>query len=100
MGTTTKADARQDVAVVLSGYGPVGQALVDRLAAEGDDLVQAYGVRPQVRAIRGSRAEFRPREGKPVPPRAAWRPRPSLAETLKETGAQVLLQAIPSSPAL
>ncbi|WP_217167900.1 homoserine dehydrogenase [Streptomyces sp. AC512_CC834] len=86
--------------VVLSGYGPVGQAFVDRLARHGDTLERRYGVRPRVGAVRVSSAQCRPGDDGSVPPRSEWgAPRP-LGETFDRTGARVFVQAVPSSPQL
>jgi homoserine dehydrogenase len=74
-----------DTPVVLSGYGPVGQAFVGRPGVA-------------VRAIRASTAQCDV-DGS-VPPRHDWSPLEPLADTLRRTEAQVLVQAIPSSMAL
>lgn len=125
--------------VVLSGYGPVGRAYVDHLAAHGEALADRHGARLRLAAVRTSSAEYLPppaegtdaegtgdaddtgdtgdtgdtegtgdtedTEGTegwgtwaPPPPRSAWGPLPSLAETLDRTGAGVLVQCVPSSP--
>ncbi|AOW90751.1 homoserine dehydrogenase [Streptomyces olivaceus] len=86
--------------VVLSGYGPVGQAFVDELARHQDALARRYGVRPRVAAVRASSAQCRPDEDGTVPPHPRWGPPRPLEETLDDTGARVFVQALPSSPAL
>ncbi|MEU8824178.1 homoserine dehydrogenase [Streptomyces sp. NPDC048636] len=73
--------------VVLSGYGPVGRAYADRLLTASGDTS------PRLAAIRTSAAE---RTAPELPPG----PLPPLAETLERTGAVVLAQAVPSSPAV
>lgn len=86
--------------VVLSGYGPVGQAYVEYLARQRDELARRYGVRVNVGAVRASSGQCRLREGEPVPPRPAWGPLVPLEETLDRTAARVFVQAIPSSSRL
>ncbi|MGX1115197.1 homoserine dehydrogenase [Streptomyces ambofaciens] len=86
--------------VVLAGYGPVGQAFVDRLARDGDALARRHGVRPRVAAVRASTAQCRPGADGTLPPRAEWGPARPLEETLDRTGARVFVQAVPSSPGL
>ncbi|MFE7441017.1 homoserine dehydrogenase [Streptomyces chartreusis] len=86
--------------VILSGYGPVGQAYVNHLARHGDSLARQYGVQPRVRAIRASSTQCRLRGDEPVPRRSAWSPLTSLEDLLDQTGARVFVQAIPSSPEL
>lgn len=98
MGEATDEETGADV--VLSGYGPVGQAFVDRLARHGDALAHRYGVRPRVAAVRASSAECRPESDGSLPPRPCWGPRQPLDETFEETGARVFVQAVPSSPEL
>ncbi|MET7936536.1 homoserine dehydrogenase [Streptomyces sp. NPDC005322] len=73
--------------VVLSGYGPVGQAYAEQLISGDGPL--------RLAAVRTSDAE-----GLPPEPRHGWGPLPPLAETLERTGAVVLAQAVPSSPAV
>ncbi|WP_251983307.1 hypothetical protein [Streptomyces rapamycinicus] len=73
--------------VVLSGYGPVGRAYAERLIGGALPL--------RLAAVRTSAAE-----GLPPEPRTGWGPLPPLAETLERTGAAVLAQAVPSSPAV
>ncbi|WP_399894882.1 homoserine dehydrogenase [Streptomyces sp. BBFR51] len=94
MGEATRTD------VVLSGYGPVGQAFVDRLARHGDALEGRYGIRPRVGAVRASSAQCRPGDDGAVPPRSEWGPPRPLDETFDRTGARVFVQALPSSPEL
>jgi homoserine dehydrogenase len=89
-----------EVPLVLSGYGPVGREFARHLASHEEDLARAYGVRLRVAAIRGSADEIRLGVGGPIPARDAWGVRGDLGETLDETGAGVLVQAIPSSAAL
>lgn len=104
------------VSVVLSGYGPVGRAYVDHLAAHGEALADRHGARLRLAAVRTGSAEYLPPPANgagtgdargtgdaedtwaPPPPRSAWGPLPSLAETLDRTGAGVLVQCVPSSP--
>ncbi|KAK1181267.1 homoserine dehydrogenase [Streptomyces sp. NBS 14/10] len=98
------------VSVVLSGYGPVGRAYVEHLAAHGEALADRHGARLRLAAVRTGSAEYLPppaegtdAEGTgdtwaPPPPRSAWGPLPSPAETLDRTGAGVLVQCLPSSP--
>ncbi|OPF84706.1 homoserine dehydrogenase [Streptomyces antioxidans] len=81
------ADVRAHPSVVLSGYGPVGRAYAERLIGGALPL--------RLAAVRTSAAE-----GLPPEPRSGWGPLPSLAETLERTGAVVLAQAVPSSPAV
>lgn len=82
-----------DVPVVLSGYGPVGRAYAAELAARGEELVRAYGVRPYVAAIRRSRAERRA-------PSQEWTAAGDFTATLDATRPAVFAQAVPSSPAV
>ncbi|MBU6535321.1 homoserine dehydrogenase [Streptomyces sp. A108] len=86
--------------VVLSGYGPVGQAFVEGLARQADALAHAHGVRPRVAAVRASSAQCRPDADGTVPPRTRWGPPKPLDETFDATGARVFVQALPSSPRL
>ncbi|GAA1011994.1 homoserine dehydrogenase [Acrocarpospora pleiomorpha] len=88
------------VGVVLSGYGPVGQAFVRYLAQQANALARRHGVRLGVGAVRAGSAQCWLPEGGPVPPRSDWSPPASLEETLDRTAARVLVQAIPSSPHL
>lgn len=101
-GQTVGGDATHAlfVPVVLSGYGPVGQALADHLMAHRAALGRAYGVRPSIVAVRASATQCDVPAGGYVPARSTWRPLAELAETLNRTGARVLLQALPSSPEL
>jgi homoserine dehydrogenase len=92
--------ATMDAPVVLSGYGPVGQQFAAYLAARGGELADAYGVRLWTAAVRASTAEIRLRPDESVPDRVRWESSPPVAESLEATGARVLVQAIPSSPAL
>ncbi|WP_205529066.1 hypothetical protein [Microbacterium halotolerans] len=89
-----------DTPLVLSGYGPVGQEFLAHLAAHRAELADAYGVNLQVAAIRARTTETRVRHGDPLPGRDHWRTVRPLAATLEETGARVLVQAVPSSSAL
>lgn len=89
-----------DAPLVLSGNGPVGRGFAAHLAAHHGQLAGAYGVQLRVAAVRASTAEAMIRPGDPVPDRARWTQPCPLAETLDQTGARVLVQAIPSSPAL
>ncbi|MDW6061983.1 hypothetical protein SAZ11_33120 [Streptomyces sp. FXJ1.4098] len=125
--------------VVLSGYGPVGRAYVDHLAAHGEALADRHGARLRLAAVRTSSAEYLPppaegtdaegtgdaddtgdtgdtgdtegtgdtedTEGTegwgtwaPPPPRSAWGPLPSLAETLDRTGPGCWSSACPRPP--
>lgn len=86
--------------VVLAGYGPVGQAFVDRLGRDGAALARRHGVRPRVAAVRASAAQCRPGADGSVPPRSEWGPAEPLDETFDRTGARVFVQAVPSSPGL
>jgi homoserine dehydrogenase len=118
------ASAAAPAAVVLSGYGPVGRAYVEHLAAHGEALADRHGVRLRLAAVRTGTAEYLPPANgtntldsrgtqdsrgtwdtrdtwAPPPPRAPrgpWRPLPPLAGTLDRTGAGVLVQCVPSSP--
>ncbi|MFD8092777.1 homoserine dehydrogenase [Streptomyces malaysiensis] len=83
----SEADVRSEASVVLSGYGPVGRAYAERLTGAALPL--------RLAAVRTSSAE-----GLPPEPRGGWGPLPPLAETLERTGAAVLAQAVPSSPAV
>ncbi|MFJ8477477.1 homoserine dehydrogenase [Kitasatospora sp. NPDC094011] len=87
-----------DPAIVLSGYGPVGQAYAERLLTRGDGLARDHGVRPRLAAVRVGSAQALLSDGGPVPPRTEWEPLPPLEQTLDRTGARVLVQALPSSP--
>ncbi|MFJ9845616.1 homoserine dehydrogenase [Kitasatospora sp. NPDC101155] len=87
-----------DPTVVLSGFGPVGRAYVEQLLTRGDELARDHEVRPRLAAVRVGSAQALVRDGEPVPPRSAWAPPAPLEDTLDRTGAQVLVQALPSSP--
>ena len=78
------------VPLVLSGFGPVGQAFVDSVF-EQDPLLQ-------VAAVRGHSAEVFVAPGSAVPERASWAPVRPIEETLARTNAAVLVQALPSTP--
>ncbi|MFC5667168.1 homoserine dehydrogenase [Kitasatospora misakiensis] len=90
----------EDAVVVLSGYGPVGRAYADLIRTRGDELALRYGVRLRLGAVRTGSAHCLPQPGGPVPPRPAWGPPVALEESLDLTGARVLVQALPSSPAV
>jgi homoserine dehydrogenase len=77
------------VPLVLSGFGPVGQSFIDATTA------RQQGV--HVAAIRGHTSEILLGPHSNVPVRALWDPLASVEETLKRTGAAILVQAIPSS---
>ncbi|WP_031038708.1 homoserine dehydrogenase [Streptomyces sp. NRRL F-5650] len=87
-------------AVVLAGYGPVGQAFADRLRRDSAALAHRHGVRPQVVAVRASAAQCGTGTDGSVPPRPQWGPVRPLDETFERTGARVFVQAVPSSPGL
>ncbi|MGW4544973.1 homoserine dehydrogenase [Streptomyces violaceorubidus] len=97
MGAATEATRTE---VVLAGYGPVGQAFVDRLARDGETLARRHGVRPRVAAVRASDAQCAPGGDGSLPPRSKWEPMRPLDETFDRTGARVFVQAVPSSPGL
>ena len=78
------------VPLVLSGFGPVGQAFVD--SALGQDPLL------QVAAVRGHSAEVFPTPGSAAPERASWVPIRPIEEILARTNAAVLVQALPSTP--
>ncbi|MFJ3791316.1 homoserine dehydrogenase [Kitasatospora sp. NPDC090091] len=90
----------EDVAVVLSGYGPVGRAYADLLRTRGGELARRHGVRLRLGAVRTGSAHCLPHPGGPVPPRPAWGPPVALEESLDRSSARVLVQALPSSPAV
>lgn len=102
------------VPVVLSGYGPVGQAYAKELASRGEELARTYGVRPYIAAIRRSRTEHRipppdhpsgPASGFVLPPApgaavaapGAWRDAGDFGRLLDEVRPVVFVQAVPSS---
>ncbi|WP_380282941.1 homoserine dehydrogenase [Kitasatospora purpeofusca] len=89
-----------DVTVVLSGYGPVGRAYADLLRTRGAELADRYGVRLRLGAVRTGSAHCLPRPDGAVPPRQAWGPPVALEQSLDRSGARVLVQALPSSPAV
>jgi homoserine dehydrogenase len=93
-------EAPVDVPLVLSGYGPVGQAFVAHLGEHAPAVAARYGVALRVAAVRAStgQCDLSPTAG--VPPRISWGPLESIEEVLARTGTSVFLQAIPSSPAL
>ncbi|MFD0275611.1 homoserine dehydrogenase [Kitasatospora sp. NPDC127111] len=90
----------EDVAVVLSGHGPVGRAYADLLRTRGEELARRYSVRLRLAAVRTASAHCLVNPGDPVPPRPAWGPPVPLEQTLDRSGARVLVQALPSSPAV
>ncbi|MFD0345103.1 hypothetical protein ACFQ0M_01515 [Kitasatospora aburaviensis] len=100
MTPTAVPSPPEDVAVVLSGYGPVGRAYADLLRTRGDELAHRHGVRLWLGAVRTGSAHCLPRPGGPLPPRPAWGPPVALEESLDRSGARVLVQALPSSPAV
>ncbi|MFC8083619.1 homoserine dehydrogenase [Streptomyces sp. NPDC057340] len=103
MSEATRATDATDATptdVVLAGYGPVGQAYAERLARDGAALARRHGVRPRVAAVRASAAQCLPDANGAPPPRSEWGPARPLDETLDRTGAQVFVQAVPSSPEL
>ncbi|MGN3953716.1 homoserine dehydrogenase [Streptomyces sp. WAC8370] len=85
-------------AVVLAGYGPVGQAFADRLQRDSAALAHRHGVRPRVAAVRASTAQCATGADGSVPPRPQWGPLRPLGETFERTGARVFVQAVPSTP--
>lgn len=87
-------------AVVLSGFGPVGRAFVEHLEATGDELELHHGVRLRVAAVRASTHEVVIADGAQLPSRERWMPLRPFSETLAASGAEVFVQAIPSSPSL
>ncbi|GGU70951.1 homoserine dehydrogenase [Streptomyces albospinus] len=97
MTPATVPRSPDDVSVVLSGHGPVGRAFAERLRTRGDETARDYGVRLRIGAVRVGAAQCLPRGEGPLPPRSAWGPSEPLARTLDETGARVLVQALPSS---
>ncbi|MFB6892157.1 homoserine dehydrogenase [Kitasatospora sp. NPDC056327] len=98
MTPATDPSSPQDVAVVLSGYGPVGRAYADLLRTRGEELARRHGVRLRLGAVRTGSAHCLPRPGEPLPPRAVWTPPVPLEQSLDRSGARVLVQALPSSP--
>ncbi len=86
------------VAVVLSGFGPVGRAYAELIRTRGDELAHRYGVRLRLGAVRTGSAHCLPDPEGSVPPRPGWGPSVALEESLDLTGARVLVQALPSSP--
>ncbi|MBP0451012.1 homoserine dehydrogenase [Kitasatospora sp. RG8] len=100
MTPAARPSSPEDVAVVLSGYGPVGRAFADLVRTRGDELAHRYGVRLRLGAVRTGSAHCLPRPGDPVPPRPAWGPPAALEESLDRSNARVLVQALPSSPAV
>lgn len=76
--------------VVLSGFGPVGQAFLDAVSAQDSTL--------RIAAVRGHETEAFLAPGGPAPHRSSWAPLQPIEETLTLTGAAVLVQALPSSP--
>ncbi|MFF2144480.1 homoserine dehydrogenase [Kitasatospora sp. NPDC058190] len=96
--TSVPPAPEDDPTVVLSGFGPVGQAYAERLLTRGDELARDHAVRPRLAAVRVGSAQVLVQGGEPVPPRSAWGPPAPLEHTLDRTGAQVLVQALPSSP--
>ncbi|MGD3111660.1 homoserine dehydrogenase [Streptomyces sp. YGL11-2] len=98
MTPATAPRSPDDVTVVLSGYGPVGRAFAGQLRTRGDEIARDHGVRLRLGAVRVGTAQCLPREEGPLPPRSAWGPPAPLDRTLDETGARVLVQALPSSP--
>ncbi|MGG2459289.1 homoserine dehydrogenase [Streptomyces sp. RGM 3693] len=97
MAPATAPPSPDDITVVLSGYGPVGRAYAGQLRTRGDEMARDHGVRLRLGAVRVGAAQCLPHGGEP-PPRAVWGPSAPLAQTLDETGARVLVQALPSSP--
>ncbi|MDP9985887.1 MULTISPECIES: hypothetical protein [Arthrobacter] len=78
------------VRLVLSGFGAVGRAFVDSVL-EQDSLLQ-------VAAVRGHGTEVLLAPGRPLPERSSWGPLRPIEETLTLTRADILVQALPSSP--
>lgn len=76
--------------VVLSGFGPMGQAFVAAVSAHDSFL--------EIAAIRGHETEVFLAPGSAVPERSSWAPLRPIEETLALTRADVLVQALPSSP--
>ena len=78
------------VPLVLSRFGPVGQAFADSVLEQDFPL--------EIAAVRGHSTEAFPASGSVVPERSAWGQLQPIGETLSRTGAAVLVQALPSSP--
>jgi homoserine dehydrogenase len=76
--------------LVLSGFGPVGQAFVDAVLEHDSSL--------EIAAIRGHGTEAFLAPGSVVPDRSSLAPVRPIEETLALTRADVLVQALPSSP--
>ncbi|GAA3698130.1 homoserine dehydrogenase [Arthrobacter ginkgonis] len=89
--TSALPSASPAVPLVLSGFGPVGQAFLEKIGAQ-----QQRGI--AVTVIRGQASETTLGPGSGVPDRASWHPLAQLEATLDRTGAGVLVQALPSSP--
>jgi len=79
------------VPLVLSGFGPVGQAFVDSVSEQNPLL--------QIAAIRGHATEVLVGRASAAPERSSWEPIRPIEETLALTGAAVLVQALPSTTA-
>ena len=80
----------EPVRLVLSGFGAVGQAFVDAVLEQDSSL--------EIAGIRGRAAEALLRPGSGVPERSSWEPLRPIEETLALARADVLVQALPSSP--
>ncbi|KIA70871.1 homoserine dehydrogenase [Arthrobacter sp. Leaf145] len=80
------------VSLVLSGFGPVGKCFIELTRAK-----QHQGLL-NIAAIRGHTSEIHLPPSADVPDRSLWGPLLPPAESLRKSGATILVQAIPSSP--
>ncbi|MFE7030897.1 homoserine dehydrogenase [Streptomyces sp. NPDC057621] len=93
-GAAPVGEAGSTASVVLSGFGPVGQAYARRLTEAGFD-----GARLRLAAVRTSTAQWTASTDDPTaPPHPPRGPLAPLGQTLERTGAAILVQALPSTP--
>ena len=76
--------------LVLSGFGPVGRAFAEAVLKQDSSL--------EIAAVRGHGTQVFLAPGIAVPERSSWGPLWPIEETLGLTRADVLVQALPSSP--
>jgi homoserine dehydrogenase len=87
----------QIVRVGLLGYGRVGRAFAGLVHSQHDALLTARQVDLRVAFVRRSATQAEPRDETTD---LAWSEAESLADTVARLGIDVVVQAVPSSPAL
>ncbi|QUH01744.1 homoserine dehydrogenase [Saccharopolyspora erythraea] len=85
-----------ETAVLLAGYGPVGQAYAGLLREHRAAWRDRYGVDLRLVEVRGNRTRTSVAASGQVAPREEWEPADDITDALARTGAHVFAQAVPS----